>query len=282
MRKKCLASAALALLCILLAGSACAVYCYVCGVSISDSAHICPRCGARQMPSSSALTISGVRPGSGGTAIVSWNGGTGPYTIWCVQKLTNDVHTDLTGSGCMGLRAASPHTFDGYSGSAEWLVPGQDYWIFVYDAKGRPDYEAYIPGRAPDFSDFPIRITLQPIIRHSHADTECTTFSASDFSADAGSAFGAQVCFAYEPLPCEGMYTAAVCITAPDGAVLMDQAAEMLFPAGSISTCFPFYDLTPYFRLVHEHYGAVPTGDYTLSVYLDGMYAGSQTFCVTN
>lgn len=282
MRRKFLVSATLALLLLLATASAWAAYCTACGLSISDSAHLCPRCGARQMPSSSAVAITRIRSGSDGTVTVNWSGGVGPYTILCAQKRSSEVSVDLADDACMGFQPAASCLFDGHSGTADRLVPGQDYWIAVRDAKGRLAYRAWIPGSAPAFPDFPVRLSLQ---LQSRTGTLCQAhsfFSAGDITANPAAAYSADVLLTYPALTCEQSFTAKVCITAPNGAALTDTVTDLHLPAGSDSHRIATCDLSRYFSLLLEHYGCIPVGEYTLSIYFDGMYAGSDAFRITD
>lgn len=260
MHRKLIASAVLALLLMMIALPACAAYCTACGVSISDSAHLCPRCGARQMPSSSALTITRLWSNGDGSITVSWSGGTAPYTIDCVQMLGSSIASDLADGASLGMQAASTAVYDGRTGTADRLVPGQDYWIVVRDAKGKLDYQAWIPGKAPAFADFPVDVALQ-------------------FRGFPG---GADVHLIYPILPDERGFTVLCCITAPNGAVMTLHVEKICLPAGSTSFCLGLQDMTAYSDLLEERFGHVPTGVYTWSVYLDGMYAGGQDFSVTD
>ena len=282
MRTKRLAPVALVLLLILLAGSAQAAYCTACGVSISDSAHLCPRCGARQMPSSAAVAITHIHNSGDGTVTVNWSGGAGPYTLLCVQKLSGDISVDLASSACMGFQAASPCTFSGYSGTADWLVPGQDYWIAVRDAKDRLVYRAWIPGEAPAFSDFPISVTLRLQSCSGAEPRACSSFSAKDIAADPAIAYSADVLLTFPELTCGREFTAKVCITAPTGAALTDTVTVLTLPAGSSSLRLADDDLSQYFSRLMAHYGCIPAGEYTWAIYFGGMFAGSQTFCITD
>lgn len=263
MRKKFIVFVTLVLLLMLSAGSAWAAYCTACGVSISDSAHLCPRCGARQMPSTAALAITHIRSNGDGTVTVHWSGGAGPCTISCVQKMSSDIAADLADSACLGYQPASSGVFDGHSGTADLLVPGQEYWIVVHDAKGRLAYRAWNPGRAPVFPDFPISVTLQ-------------------LHSSPGAGYSADVLLTYPALTHERTFTARVCITAPTGAVLTDTVTDLRLPAGSDSLYLAACDLSSYFSRLQECCGSIPVGEYTWSLYFGGMYAGSQTFRVTD
>ena len=280
MRKKFLVSAVLALLLMLLCSTAWAAYCTACGVSISDSAHLCPRCGARQMPDSAAVAITRIHNTGDGTVTVSWSGGAGPYTLSCVQKRNSDIAADLADSAGMGFQPASPGTFSGHSGTADWLVPGLDYWIAVCDAKGRLVYQAWIPGQAPVFPDFPVSMTLQ-LQSGSGADRRtCSVFSAGAIAADPVTACSADVLLTFPEVTDAREIAVKVCITAPNGIALTDTVTDMHIAAGSHALRFACYDLSRYFSRLLAHYGCVPAGEYTFAVYFGGMYAGSQTFCV--
>lgn len=274
MHRKLIVSSVLALLLVLIAGSACAAYCTACGVSISDSAHLCPRCGARQMPSSSALTITRVWSNGDGTVSVSWSGGVGPYEILSVPLLSNSIHRDLESPACPGLQPASACIFDDHSGLADRLVPGQDAWIIVRDAKGRLDYHAHIPGEATPFPDFPVNVTLQLRVPRGDGHAQHT--------ADPDSRYGADVLLTYPTLVSGREFKALVSITAPNGTVMTDLVTEVFLPGDSSSFHFGFHDMTAYFSLLEERFSGVPSGMYTWSLYFDGMYVSSQTFRITN
>ncbi len=282
MRKKIIVSATLALLLVLIAGSACAAYCTACGVSISDSAHLCPRCGARQMPSSSALTITRVFSNGDGTVTVNWSGGVGPFEILSVPLLSSSIHRDLENPACPGLQPAAACTFDGHSGLADRLVPGQEAWIIVRDAKGRLDYHAHTSGEAAPFTDFPVDVTLQ--LRGLCGDdrTEYAAFPASGITAAPDDRYGADVLLTYPALVSGRDFKALVCITAPNGAVMTYLVTDVLLPGDSSSFPFGFHDMTAYFSLLEERFSGVPSGMYTWSLYFDGMYVSSQTFRITN
>lgn len=282
MHRKFLLSAALALLLILAVSSAWAAYCTACGVSISDSAHLCPRCGARQMPSSSAVAITHIHNNNDGTVTVSWSGGAGPYTILCAQKRSSDVSVDLADDACLGFQPAASCLFDDHSGTADRLVPGQDYWIAVRDAKGRLAYRAWIPGNATAFPSFPVCVTLQLQSRTSTLFRAHSSFSAGDITANPAAAYSIDVLLTYPTLTHARTLTVKVCITAPNGAALTDTVTDLHLPAGSGSHRIAACDLSLYFSLLLERCGCIPVGEYTCSIYLDGMYAGSDTFCITD
>ena len=230
-------------------------------------------------------SITSVKSNGDGTHTVRWNANDtkGPYRISYMQKFSDSYFTDYIDEDSLGLfAAASPNSFYGTTATIDQLIPGQDYWILVFDANGNYDYYGYDAPSARNFPDFPTDITLQLKSRKGSSYSQLKKFSASAIANNPNTEFGTYVKLEYSMLARARDYLGHIAITAPNGIVVTDSVMDIHLPNGKSYSYITFYSFDWYFDILLNYYDTIPTGTYTWSLYYDGMYVNSQTFTVTN
>lgn len=227
------------------------------------------------------VDIVSVVENADGTATVTWTdaNNNGPYEIDYVQKYSDNYEADCSaGTGWWyDTKEAAGFTY-----TMRYLVPGQPYWIAVYDADGKGQYVDYYPAAAEKFPEFTLKLRSQPKLRTSAGDTNVSQFSAADIAANRAES-GMYLAIDYPQLARARDYRGVIAITSPDGSYVAENVYDQHFDSGSAGTVsWSFYSLDWYFSIMQSSFGAVPVGTYTVTLYLDGENAASTTFKVTN
>ena len=228
------------------------------------------------------VEIVSVTENADGTATVTWTdaNNNGPYEIDYVQKNSDDYDADRsTGTGWWyDTKEAAGFTY-----TMRYLVPGQPYWIAVYDADGNGQYVDYCPAAAQNFPEFPMEMELSLVWRLGEdADLTVNEFSSAEIAADMAD-HGLQLWIAHPQLARTRNYLGVIAITSPDGSRVADNVSDWQLDQGEAkSVGWSFYDLEWYFGIMTKNFGAVPVGDYTVEFFCDGEFVCNGTFSVIN
>ena len=196
-----------------------------------------------------------------------------------MQKYSDDYTADCsTGTGWWyDTKEAAGFTY-----TLRHLVPGQPYWIAVYDADGMGQYTEYYPAAAQKFPEFTLKLRNQPKLRTDGKDVTVTQFSSAEIGANLAE-HGLYLAIDYPQLARARDYRGVIAITSPDGSYLAENVYDEHYNSGAAATSsWSFYSLDWYFGVLKSSFGAVPVGTYTVTLYLDGENAASTTFKVTN
>lgn len=158
------------------------------------------------------------------------------------------------------------------------LVPGQRYQIYVGNGNQSITQNYYI--HTEDFTGFKndIRIVLDPKNMKDGHTHMIDALSVRDIESGDGYAYGLRIEYHYPSLNNPRTYKSSLAISSPLGYVAYTHVEPFDMPKGSTYTYYGFFDLTYYFETLRDDYGVIPTGTYSLELYLDGDLAGSNTF----
>ncbi|MBR4081066.1 MAG: hypothetical protein IKK21_04715 [Clostridia bacterium] len=274
--------------------------CTVCGFQpeIGRTYKFCPNCGVKfgeaeptaaptatpaPTPAERSFYINRISVHDGGVATVEWidTEDKGPYKV-CYEFYVEEEYAgdkQIKQTRWVAARDVAEKTAE-----VEYLVPGVPYWITVFDADGEMAAVAYKPVAAEKFTEFSMTPTVEPRARMGTEIFELGAFSAlaTEDASDAKE-FGLYIRLDHEQMTEKRVYRAVIGITAPDGTVFIDMLDdEFDLAAGRSYTFWNFYNLNTYFQSVKNMYDEIPTGEYTLSLYLDGQFVTSAPFTMEN
>lgn len=227
----------------------------------------------------SGVFITGVEENADGTATITWTdeNNLGPYEVGYYQKFTDDFHADRgagTGYWYDTLEAV------GGSHTMQWLVPGQAYWLVVYDSNGMGQYIDYQPAAVQAFPEFTLGLTCQPLL-NAGTEMEVSTFSSAEIGTGLSS-HGLELWIEYPQLAKARDYRGVIAITAPDGSRVAENCFDLHLDQGEAGAIgWQSYSLDWYFGILIDSMGSCPVGTYTVELYCDGEYAAATTFEIT-
>lgn len=226
------------------------------------------------------VEIISINENADGTATVTWTdaNNNGPYEIKYVQKYTSDFDTDCeTGTG---LWIDDEEVALG-SYTMRYLVPGQAYWICVYDKDGYGTFAPYTPAAAQAFPEFTMKMELTPVWRLG-SDMKVSEFSSAEIGLGT-SEHGLELWIGHPQLARTRNYLGVVSITSPDGSRVSVSTSDWQLDRGEAkSVGWRFFDLAWYFGIMKNNLGAVPVGTYTVEFFCDGELACTGSFRVTD
>lgn len=235
--------------------------------------------------SNSGVNIVSVEMQENGYLTVTWDDldDNGPYMARFVSVTTGDFDTDWDNN----IVRNEASDISGLSFSYQYLVPGQPYWLVITNADMDGVYYKHVPQPAGTFTDFTITPSANPLLSLTLGDVsapmEVSSFSAAEIALKI-SEHGLYLQLDYPELDGDKEYAAQVVITDPNGFALVDGSTTMTFKAYENGgyRYWDFYDLAWYFDVLTYQYETLPTGDYTVSVYLDGLFATATAFSITD
>lgn len=176
--------------------------------------------------------------------------------------------------------ACLPDNADNPLFTFDLIVPGISYWIVLRDGICPDVVYLHQPGEAPAFTDFETTLTIQPRVRTGqNAYTACDSFTLSDVrNKNVGFSFHLSTDYSKD----KHLYSPLVSVTAPDGVVFSMTRYEDCHVGQTSTVRSDFYNcLADDFSRIADMQGNVPTGAYTVSIFLSGKLAGTATFEVT-
>ncbi len=224
----------------------------------------------------SARTPFVLEPNGDGSVRLSWpDDGCGPWQVRYAPRYTGDVQADLASPEGMGVMAAAA---DAPSCTLTQLVPGEDYWIGVFDALGSGVYLPYTPEKTADFAGFDTALYLTPRMQQNGALTDLGSFRRDALLA--GDACGLELGLRFTNAQSADCLMQVI-VAAPGGAKIVCSAARVTFPpAENSSMGWPFFTLKPCFAALQRRFGQIPAGEYRISIALNGQSAGEGSFRV--
>ncbi|MBR5287468.1 MAG: hypothetical protein IKU34_02620 [Clostridia bacterium] len=252
----------------------------------------CPVCNTTTLYSSSSRTfelnsrLSGYR----GRYTVSWtdSSNAGPYEVgrtYCG-----------TGSATQGYfyanNGSSDSTTYGNSLTLNHLIPGESYIIDVIDKNGVKIQRTYTVPYADSFVDGKLKassvdITIKPAKYNSSTGktVKLSELKANDImnGIDYGDSFGVSYQIDFPRLASDREFFAQLAFYAPNGFSHTEYADDISYSSFSnASGSYSRWDIIGqnFFRHLYNKNGYVPTGEYRVELYWDGMHVNTSTFRV--
>ena len=230
------------------------------------------------------FSVTSATKNSNGTVTVRWtdSANNGPYTLHYKQRSSGSWTQDRN-SNFRYWNASEVGSVSSKSATLMRLVPGYSYWIVVRDSDGAEAVYEYIAGTAPNFTEYGNTLAITIKRKSNGATADLSKYSASDIAANmATKEYFAYIRLDYSQLARAREYHGVMAIRDPRGQIIADNVATFNFNAGNYYTYWGNYGLEWYFGKVKDSYGSIPTGTYTMYLYLDGKFAASDTFTVGN
>ncbi len=217
-----------------------------------------------------------------GTLTITWAGGTPPYSVRYHVKRSEDYNADLEAENTLG-RFLAESDLNETEFTFKQLVPGQAYWISVFDANGKGVYRAHTPAAVQPFTDFPTRLTAAPYARQGESLSKLKALPLSVAGQDDGVSHGMSLYLHYDNPGQPVDHLVQLALTLPNGSMLIDKSFVHTFDQGEDRSAFwNFYSLENYLNIMRLKLGTVPEGDLKLDMYLDGKLAGTTLLPMTN
>lgn len=229
-----------------------------------------------------AIKITNVTTESNGQATVSWTDSASSsrtYRILYLQKRSGSYENDRK-AGTLLYDDGAGKTKNKF-GTTTFLVPGTPYWIIIRDAKDSSitsEPYAYIPGAVSNFTEYTNRLSVGLMIKKYSLESYVSNFLVNSISSN--HTYGARIQINHSRLDRKHSYRTIVAIGDPRGQTISVFADKVDYKINEDHTSLSFISFNWYFEKVTETYGSVPTGTYTISLYLNNQFAASTTFQV--
>lgn len=230
------------------------------------------------------IRITSVTKESNGQATIRWtdDSATRTYRVYYLQKRTDSFEADRK-TGILWSDSMVGNTKNKFA-TTSGLVPGCSYWIIISDAKdasAQSEPRVYAPGSAKKFTEYFSSLSLQLKSGMSGWKTKVSSFSAGEIESGLESrVFVADIKNKHTAQSSARGYYGVIAIKDPLGQVFATTNTPLTYPAGESQMTWDSYSFNWYFQQIRNAYGFIPTGTYTLSLYLNGQTAGAATFQV--
>ena len=221
------------------------------------------------------LQIIGIEDLMDGTYRLTWeDNGNSPWEVHFVERWSDDFAADINDP-----RTSYYFTDDKFlrepTHILKWLVPGMSYWIEVKDSKGNSALTTYDVGmwKAPMNS----WIETNPRVQVGEDYVDLTAFTVSNINNDN---CGLALTFHYDNIESATDQMIQFVLRLPDGVSFCIFADTITLYANGTRS-WPFLSLNWAFDIVKSRTNEIPLGEYMLDVYLQGEYAASAVFHVT-
>ena len=225
-----------------------------------------------------AVKITGMASQGNGTYLLSWeDNGQGPYSVYFIQRFSEDMEADRQDSRGTGRwRVCS--NLDATSAVIDYLIPGVQYWIIVTDSQDNSGVYTLDTREGAPTSSFVLKTHL-PRVKEGDGYREVAAFSAAELNAG-NVECGFYLDLSYDCPTQDTSVQTLWTITAPNGIRFTTDAFEdtLYESGGSYWDCFR---IDWAFERIRAWYGEVLQGEYRLDLYVDGRYADGFPFEVT-
>ncbi len=263
--------------------------CPGCGFNHGENApKFCPECGTKMDGAAPAATptaapapqgpvISDVFENDNGSVSIMWDDdGKTKYTIECIQRLSDDPQADRAANNGFFL---SRGTYDIGFYTISRLIPGESYWIGVFDGEGRGNYIPFEPETQPEaFSEFPLSLTVKLKTEQDGTQNEVDQLTVQEIAG--GTKVGLYVVLSYENPGEKKSYITQIVVEAPNGASWVVNGYANINEKANAATGWNFLNLTDYFSKLQSCFGSILAGDYKVKVYVHGDQVGEASFQV--
>ncbi len=270
------------------------VICPSCGTNYGDAApKFCMECGTKLGEAAVPTAAPTATPAPAeeepafyfylheGRVYVLWDAdGTTEYRVHYFPKHHDDVRLDMTEAN-LAFERESTNSMGILGCSA--MVPGEAYWVGVFDAEGKGEYIPYIPQEEVEaFTACEIEMLALPTLRGGDSDVRVEAFSDFVLNNAGEGNVGLYLALLYENLPEAMEVCLQVVFTCPNGLKYVSTAADGELKADVEDAIgWAFYDLADDLAVLRQAFGEIPVGEYTASIYLNGQYAASAAFEVS-
>ena len=255
-------------------------YCTECGTKLGQNAAPTAPTAAPVPQADKSLDVTMFQQDDGRLSLI-WNGDAmTEYTVTYFPKHHDTAEEDLAAATALDMFTAKT-TLGRYVCSR--MAPGQAYWVGVFDAQGNGKYTPYVPAKPVEsFTAFATSVEITEIAKVNDADTYPAAFDADALLSSGEGVHGLYVVLLYNN-PGAALENAVIhmVIDTPADYRYMAAASKATIAANQEDGLgWSFYDFHKDAALLTQKLGALPLGDYQVSVYVNGQLAGNAAFQV--
>ena len=225
------------------------------------------------------ISISSVTANSSGGLNVRWSDSGSAFTYYV--GFVSYVNSNFNSSAQQ--KYTVQYVQRSYSTSTVLYAPSKEnLWIVVTDGSSR--YDAYhYNGSGSNFTEFKVSLSATEMKKansYSNASGAGTFYASTIRKALNGSTqYGVRIDMSYSQLRKERYYTNSIFLKTPGGVTYyIGGDSSFSLPAGRSQSWYPFINLMDTFEEIHDDYGSIPSGRYSVMLYFDGKYVNSATF----
>jgi len=254
----------------------------------------CPICSTSSYLSSSSsrtFELNSRLSGYNGRYTVSWTDSknAGPYEV-------GRTYSSRSGSAAQGYFYANSGSSDsttyGNSLTIDYLIPGETYIIDVIDNNGVKIQRTYTVPYADSFVDGRLKassvdITIKPSKYNASTGkvVNISELNANEIMTgiDIGNAYGLNYRIDFPRLATDREFFTQIAFFAPNGFCHTEYADSTSFSSFSnASGSYYYWNILGdnFFSHMYNKNGYVPTGEYRVELYWDGMHVNTSTFRV--
>lgn len=219
--------------------------------------------------------IASVVSNGNGTATVTWNGGKAPYKVQYTLKVSDDFNADRSAAQKVGNYWNAASGVEGNSAVLNRLIPGEEYWIAVLDANDKGQRKEFTLETAA-VADMAATLELSPRQRIGENPMDIPCIPADEAGVADDTEHGVYMRLLYDNYGAAGDKNLQIVTSFANGFTYVYGSGNVAFSSGE--DCWrkwEFYNLESILEHVRENYGAVPAGDLTITIYVDGKLACS-------
>lgn len=239
-----------------------------------------PRITATPKPNRT-FEITGMKLNDNGTVRVNWTDSAenGPYKVCYEQKVSNDYTSSAQNAI---TRWIAEQDLDKYWCKITDIEPGVSYWISIYDKDGNVTRSIYSPSRVRSFTEFTVKMQTQLIRQQGSQSDKVARFSAAEMESNTRNSYGMWLKLTYSQLRKKRNYAFVMTVTDPNGIIRKTTSSNINMPRGVSWYEWDFFDMTSAFNDALKNDKSIPTGQWTVSIYFDGLFVNSANFRVGN
>lgn len=255
-------------------------FCTECGTKLTESAAPAltatpvPAATATPAPTADRAVITDIVSNGDGNVTVSWTGGTAPYKVQYTLKQTSDFAADREAALAIGAYWTGAGNVTGQSAVLSRLIPGREYWIVVSDVNGKGQRWSFTPDTGA-LTGMTASLSVAPRAKTGDTPSDIAVFPADAAGLADDTLHGLYMKLEYANPGETRDVNVQLVLGFSNGMEYTYGSGAMEFTSGDdYSWEWNFYDIDDMFAHLRS-YGAVPEGDMTVTVYLDGDLACS-------
>ena len=223
--------------------------------------------------------ITNVQVNENGTVTIAWadDAKKGPYKVCYEQLVSDNYYSDEQNAITRWIQESTCHE---RWCKMTYLDPGTSYWFSVTDSTGETVRYAWHASRASSFSEFTVTMDMKQL-RQKGSEASHVTFSASEIEGNSKYSYGASLKLTYSQLAYKRTYSFLVTVTDPTGIVQQtDYYSYINLPRGRSYYNWDFYSFDEALENAKKQKGYIPRGQWTVSLYFNGLFVNSAGFNV--
>ncbi len=281
-------------------------FCFECGTKKPED-HICPSCGTNHgekqyafctecgakmdaapaatpapsaEPAKEKSSFLGMAETERGSMLLLWEGDGAAHEIRYMRRFSDDPMADLEKPLSLGYDMQSDTS--GMT-SLITLLPGERYWVGLFNKKGEGSYEPLdtkpAAGSFEGIEGIETEAFIMGCAKQKEKLIKKDVFTYEDLEL-AYVTPGMYIVLNYKSSLAETQQVLLrVAVTAPNGVTSTTHASYALLKAETENAVgWSLAELDPFFNRLTEKYGQVPVGEYRISVYIDNQILGESTF----